>query len=465
MPGCVGQTGNVGPGTVSSRENASLAGAGGSRRWATVERCSPDGAKERDGHGTTGRAVVVSADKPLTDAQRHRGLRVLLATTFLTWAGFFAVIPLISVQYVDRLGWAASSVGLALAIRQFVQQASTALTGALADRLGAKRLIAAGMALRVASFLVLAIADSFPLLLISVILAALGGGLFESPKAAAIAALTLDRERPRFYAIAGVVGGIGVTLGTQTGALLIDTDFAIVSLVAAACFAVASLLVLLILPPVRVATGSHGVTGGLALALRDRLFVRFNTLMAGYWFVWTQLYISLPLAAAAIAGTASGVAWIYAVNSIVTIVLGYPLPRLAGRWLSPYASLALGVALVALGVGAIALAGGVPVLLGGVFIMSLGVVLTRPAEQTVTAGLADPAARGAYFGVAALSVAIGGGLGNYIGGVAYDLGERHDLPALPWLSFAAIGLIAAAGLTRLAPSVTRRISPEPEVGT
>src|SRR5918997_1589315 len=96
-----------------------------------------------------GAEAVSSAPKGgLTDAARRWGLRVLLATTFLTWGGFFAVIPLISIHYVDGLGWAASSIGLALAIRQFVQQGSTVISGALADRLGAKGLIAAGMVLR-----------------------------------------------------------------------------------------------------------------------------------------------------------------------------------------------------------------------------------------------------------------------------------------------------------------------------
>ncbi|MDF3018459.1 MAG: major facilitator superfamily 1, partial [Thermomicrobiales bacterium] len=51
------------------------------------------------------------------------------------------------------------------------------------------------------------------------------------------------------------------------------------------------------------------------------------------------------------------------------------------------------------------------------------------------------------FGVAALAVAFGGGLGSYAGGLLYDLGRGLELPALPWLIFAMIGLIAAAGLS------------------
>ena len=57
----------------------------------------------------------------LPEQARRRGLAVLLGTSFFTWGGFFAVIPLITVHYVDQLGWTAASVGSVLAIRQFLQ--------------------------------------------------------------------------------------------------------------------------------------------------------------------------------------------------------------------------------------------------------------------------------------------------------------------------------------------------------
>ncbi len=96
------------------------------------------------------------AARILSEAERRRGLRVLLASTFFSWGGFFLVVPLISVHYVDQLGWAAASIGLVLAIRQFTQQGVTALSGVLADRLGARGLIAAGMLVRSIGFATMA---------------------------------------------------------------------------------------------------------------------------------------------------------------------------------------------------------------------------------------------------------------------------------------------------------------------
>src|SRR5512134_1760887 len=106
----------------------------------------------------------------LSEATRRRGLIVILIDTFFMWGGFFMVIPLISVHYVDDLGWPAASIGLVLAVRQLAQQGLTLPGGMLADRVGAKWLICAGMLLRAAGFACMAWAGTFPLLLASALL-------------------------------------------------------------------------------------------------------------------------------------------------------------------------------------------------------------------------------------------------------------------------------------------------------
>src|SRR5690349_6430931 len=92
----------------------------------------------------------LSPERFLSEATKRRGLYTILADTFLMWAGFFMVVPLISIHYVEKLGWAGASVGLALAVRQLIQQGLSPISGMFADRLGAKGLICTGLALRAA---------------------------------------------------------------------------------------------------------------------------------------------------------------------------------------------------------------------------------------------------------------------------------------------------------------------------
>ncbi len=362
------------------------------------------------------------------------------------WGGFFMVIPLISVHYVNELGWAAGSIGLVLAVRQLTQQGLAFVGGVLADRLGAKGLICAGLFVRGAGFVAMAWATTLPLLLLTATLAALGGAMFEAPKAAAIRALTEEAERARFYALSGVVSGLGLTVGPLVGALLLRVDFAAVALVAGGCFFVTGLVTFLGLPSVTVATERASLTHGLRLALRDRPFMTFTVILMGYYFMWAQLVISLPLAAAEIAGTPDAVSWVYGLNAGMAIVLQYPLLRLAERWLRPLPILILGIGVMAFGLAGVALTSTTSGLLLCVAAFSMGSLLASPSQQTVTASLANPAALGSYFGVGALSIAIGGGLGNYAGGLLYGFGDRLNAPALPWLVFSSVGIAAAAGM-------------------
>jgi DHA1 family multidrug resistance protein-like MFS transporter len=169
-------------------------------------------------------------------------------------------------------------------------------------------------------------------------------------------------------------------------------------------------------------------------------------ILSGYWFVWTQFSISVALAATKITGSDSAIAWMYAVNSLITVGAGYLLPRAMERWLSPLGLLVAGTGTIAAGLGLIAFADGYPLLLTAAGVFAIGAVLARPGEQTVTANLASPQARGTYFGVAALSLALGGSLGNFLGGSFIDLGRSLDAPGLPWALFFVIGAGAAIAL-------------------
>ncbi len=62
----------------------------------------------------------------------------LLVDNMLVVLGFFVVFPLISIRFVDQMGWAALMVGIALGLRQLVQQGLGIFGGAIADRFGAK---------------------------------------------------------------------------------------------------------------------------------------------------------------------------------------------------------------------------------------------------------------------------------------------------------------------------------------
>ena len=170
----------------------------------------------------------------LSPAARRRGLYTVFAVTFLMNAGFFLIIPLVSVHYVDKLGWAAAYIGLVLAVRQFAQQGLTVFGGALADRFGPKRLILAGVLIRAVSFVIMGYAAVPWLLMLSGFLAAIGGALFDAPQRATLAALAPEEQLSELYGRLGILQNVARTIGPLIGAFLIRYDFQMVGLGSAA---------------------------------------------------------------------------------------------------------------------------------------------------------------------------------------------------------------------------------------
>lgn len=132
---------------------------------------------------------------------RSLGKYFLLVDNMLVVLGFFVVFPLISIRFVDQMGWAALMVGIALGLRQLVQQGLGIFGGAIADRFGAKPMIVTGMLMRAGGFAAMAVAHEPWVLWFSCILSGLGGTLFDPPRAALVVKLVRPHQRGRFFSI------------------------------------------------------------------------------------------------------------------------------------------------------------------------------------------------------------------------------------------------------------------------
>lgn len=395
----------------------------------------------------------------LTPQARQRGLTVALVTWFLMNAGFFLIIPLLSVHYVDDLGWAAAFIGVVLAVRQFLQQGLTLFGGALADRVGAKGLIALGTLVRTVSFVLMGFAKTPAMLFWGGVLAALGGALFEAPLKASVAALAPAAQLGQLYARVGVLQNLARTVGPIIGGVLILYDFAWVGAAAAGFFLGAFVLVLVWMPAVQVSNEKQPMSQGLNLAFHDRPFLLYTALMMGFWFMWTQLSIAMPLEVKALTGSDSSVGVLFTVNAVIAIVLQVPLLRLAQRFLRPMPMIIVGIVSMAFSLGLVALVETVWQLYVSVFFFAAGIVLVMPNAETIAASLANPTARGAYFGVNSLALAVGGGMGHIAGGALVDYALVHGVHMLPWVTFGLVGMLTAVSMLHFYRHNRTRMTP------
>ncbi|HGG2622801.1 TPA: multidrug efflux MFS transporter MdtH [Yersinia enterocolitica] len=382
----------------------------------------------------------------LVSQARSLGKYFLLLDNLLVVLGFFVVFPLISIRFVDQLGWAAVLVGLALGLRQLVQQGFGIFGGAIADRFGAKPMIVTGMLMRAAGFALMAMADEPWILWLACALSGLGGTLFDPPRTALVIKLTRPHERGRFYSLLMMQDSAGAVIGALIGSWLLQYDFHFVCWTGAVIFILAAGWNVWLLPAYRISTVRAPMKEGLMRVLRDRRFVTYVLTLTGYYMLSVQVMLMLPIVVNEIAGSPAAVKWMYAIEAALSLTLLYPIARWSEKRFRLEQRLMFGLLIMTLSLFPVGLITHLQTLFMFICFFYMGSIIAEPARETLSASLADSRARGSYMGFSRLGLALGGALGYTGGGWMYDTGRTLEMPELPWFLLGVIGLITLVGL-------------------
>ena len=377
---------------------------------------------------------------------RSLGKYFLLVDNMLVVLGFFVVFPLISIRFVDQMGWAALMVGIALGLRQFVQQGLGVFGGAIADRFGAKPMIVTGMLLRAAGFATMAIAHEPWLLWFSCFLSGIGGTLFDPPRTALVVKLIRPQHRGRFFSILMMQDSAGAVVGALLGSWLLQYDFRLVCATGAMLFILCALFNGLFLPAWKLSTVKAPVREGLDRVLSDKRFVTYVLTLTGYYMLTVQAMLMLPIMVNDIAGTPAAVKWMYAIEACLSLTLLYPIARWSERRFRLEHRLMAGLLLMTLSMMPIGLVSSLQQLFMLICTFYIGSIIAEPARETLSASLADARARGSYMGFSRLGLALGGALGYTGGGWLFDAGKALHQPELPWVMLGMVGFMTLIAL-------------------
>ncbi|MCU6683755.1 multidrug efflux MFS transporter MdtH [Leclercia sp. H6W5] len=377
---------------------------------------------------------------------RRLGKGFLLVDNMLVVLGFFVVFPLISIRFVDQMGWAALMVGIALGLRQFVQQGLGVFGGAIADRFGAKPMIVTGMLLRAAGFATMAIAHEPWLLWVSCIISGLGGTLFDPPRTALVVKLIRPQHRGRFFSLLMMQDSAGAVVGALLGSWLLQYDFRLVCTTGAVLFILCAAFNAWLLPAWKLSTVKAPVREGLGRVWHDKRFITYVLTLAGYYMLGVQVMLMLPIMVNDVAGSPAAVKWMYAIEACLSLSLLYPIARWSEKRFRLEHRLMAGLLLMSLSMLPIGMVGSLQQLFMLICTFYIGSIIAEPARETLSAELADPRARGSYMGFSRLGLAIGGALGYAGGGWLFDAGKAFNQPELPWVMLALIGVITCFAL-------------------
>ena len=386
---------------------------------------------------------------PIPSQVRKTGRYILLLDNLFIVLGFYVVFPLVSTHFVSQVGWSALFVGFALGFRQFVQQGFGLIGGAIADRFGAKPMIITGMFLRSVGFISMALATEHWLLLVSCLLSALGGLLFDPPRMGLTIKFTRPHERGKFISLLMIQDNAGAVIGALIGGILIDYDFQLVCWCGAFIFFLCGIFNLLFLPAYHIAIGKAPIINGMKMVLQDKKFTHYVLTLTGYYVLWVQIMLMLPLTITAVSGSPSYVKWMYAIQATISLILLYPLARFSEKYFRLDQRLKFGLLLMSFAFIIIGFTSQLSILLSLIAIFYLGAIIAEPARETLATVLTNPKAKGSYMGFSRLGLALGGFIGYTGAGWLYDMAIQIGLPHLPWIVLTLVGLLTLGYLEYL----------------
>lgn len=389
---------------------------------------------------------------------RKTGRYILLLDNLFIVLGFYVVFPLVSTHFVSQVGWSALFVGFALGFRQFVQQGFGLIGGAIADRFGAKPMIITGMFLRAIGFISMALATEHWLLLVSCLLSALGGLLFDPPRMGLTIKFTRPHERGKFISLLMIQDNAGAVIGALIGGILIDYDFQLVCWCGAFIFFLCGIFNLIYLPAYHIAIGKAPIINGMKMVLKDRKFTHYVLTLTGYYVLWVQIMLMLPLTITNVSGSPSYVKWMYAIQATISLCLLYPLARISEKYFRLDQRLKFGLLLMSFAFIIIGFTSQLSILLSLIALFYFGAIIAEPARETLATVLTNPKAKGSYMGFSRLGLALGGFIGYTGAGWLYDVAIQIGLPHLPWVILTLVGLLTLGYLEYLfknEPSMTK----------
>lgn len=379
----------------------------------------------------------------------------VIGVIFLSAAGTFLVVPFLAVHLAREAHLPSATIGTLFALSLVTSRGLPVLTGPLSDRIGALPAMTAGLALLGAAYVALAFAGT-PVLVGAVLtVMGIGVALFQPSSKSVLGAGLEPAARSTAFAWRSVAFNAGAALGAGVGALLLSVlTRPQLFLAAGALYGLLLCTLVLVVHAPATGTGTRRPpVRGLAAGLRDGRLLGLTALAAGFWMLYAQVNLTLPLALDR-AGLDRLIGAVLSANAVLVIALQVPVSAASRRLgMAPAVQIAWGFVGTGLGLGCLALLG-LPWLAIGLFVVvySLGEMLVAPNLDTMTSALAPAELAGTYFGVASLGWVAGGIAGNLLGGLLLDVGGR----GLLWETCVPVGLLLALAAWRwLALGYTR----------
>ena len=375
------------------------------------------------------------------------------------------VLPFLTLYLTLDRKLSPGTAGLALTIYGSCAIVVAPLAGRFSDRVGGLRIMKLSLILSGLVLFVFAFVSSVVAIFVVCGLWAIASEAFRPPSMAIIGDLAGPERRKAAFALSRLAINLGMSIGPVIGGFLAMRSYQLLFYVDGATSLLAGLL-LAVLPwrtlhrdnkalmaaaqreQALVGSGSETkATLRYSDVLKDRRFTYFLIAMLPIELVFFQTLAAMPLFLVnELQMTEAGIGLLFAINTIIIIVVEVPLNTAMADWPHRHA-LALGALLIGIGFGALILIDGVFGAAVTVVIWTFGEMIFLPASAAFVSDIAPREQAGAYMGLYTMGFSVALAIGPWLG---TEILENFGSSAV-WIGAFLCSCITAVGIWSVRP--------------
>lgn len=332
--------------------------------------------------------------------------------------------------------------------------------GALADRFGFRNTLAgAFFILAIGNFLLgslsapwmAGVRDALPLFALMhllMLIPAMGPAVVKPVVVGTTARAADENVRSIGYSIYYTVVNVGAAIGPLMASVVrrsagIENVFRVS---AAVTLAMAVVTLLFYREPAHEPGGGRVTTlaqtfKNLVRVLGDVKFVTFLVIFSGFWVVFWQMYLSLPIYVRTYVNPDANIDALLAVEA-TTVIAGTFVVNYLTRKVPPFLAIIAGVLISSVAWLFLTVGSSTPFIVAALIVLALGEVVQAPRYYEYMSRLAPPGQQGLFMGYSFLPIGIGYLIGGRTAGwLLHYFGEVRQQPEVMWYWVSAAGVL------------------------
>lgn len=384
----------------------------------------------------------------------------LTAVTFIDRLGGYLLYPFFALYLTRRFGVGMTQVGVLFALFAISSFAGTAIGGALADRIGRKKILIFSLVTTSLSSLVMGYVSSLQAFFVVAAFAGVFTDTGGPAHQAMVADLLPERQRAKGYGIIRVAFNVSAALGPAIGGLLATRSYLSLFIADAVISLITAVIVLISLPETKPEAkpgdpqeSLAGTFRGYSQVFRDTLFMLFLGASILMGLVYMNMGTTLGVFLRDVHGVAeSAYGLILTLNAAMVVFFQIPITRRIEKY-PQMLMMALGTALYAIGFAFYGFVSAYWLFLAAMVVITIGEMLVAPVSQAIVANMAPEEKRGRYMAVFGFSFGIPFAIGPLLAGRIMDGADSRIL----WYVAGFVGVLATTGFLWL----HRQVHPTP----